>query len=53
MTDGEEVDDVISEFPFQEETGESGETYSCDICDQEFDTKRGRNIHRGQAHRSE
>lgn len=53
MADSEDVDDVVSEFPFQEESGESEEVYLCDVCKQGFDTKRGRNIHRGQAHDSE
>lgn len=53
MSEGEAADDVVSEFPFQGESSESDETYLCDVCEQEFDTERGRNIHRGQAHRSE
>jgi hypothetical protein len=52
MADSEDADDIIAEFPFQD-TPESDETYRCAVCDQEFDTERGRNIHRGQAHSSE
>lgn len=53
MADSEDVEDVVSEFPFQKDSEEPDESYFCNICDQEFDTKRGRNIHRGQAHPSE
>ncbi len=53
MANREEVNDVISDFPFQEESEDTEEIYVCEVCKQEFDTQRGRNIHRGQAHRSE
>jgi hypothetical protein len=53
MSEGEAADDVVSEFPFRGESSESDETYLCDVCEQAFDTERGRNIHRGQTHRSE
>lgn len=52
MADSKDAEDVVSEFPFQG-SDEPRETYRCDICDREFDTERGLNIHRGQAHRSE
>ncbi|WP_436934138.1 hypothetical protein [Halovenus marina] len=53
MADSEDADDIVADFPFQEDAPEPDETYRCEVCDQEFDTERGRNIHRGQAHSPE
>ncbi|WP_276272365.1 hypothetical protein [Haloarcula litorea] len=42
-------DEVVSEFPFSA-GDESDERFVCEECGEEFETKRGRNIHAGQVH---
>lgn len=42
---------VIDEFPYKEKNGSSPkEVFICEICGKKFSTKRGKNIHKGQAH---
>jgi len=51
MAENRDSDDVISSYPFSEsDSSESDEPFVCPDCDEEFSTKRGLNIHRGQQH---
>ncbi len=51
MAEKRDSDDVISSYPFSGTDGEeSDEPFVCPDCNEEFSTKRGLNIHRGQQH---
>jgi transcription initiation factor IIE alpha subunit len=46
---GADSEEVIEDFPFNQK--EAVETsFGCEFCGREFTTRRGRNIHQGQAH---
>jgi len=49
----QESDDVIADYPFT--SGDSGgdESFTCEVCGENFETERGKNIHAGQAHPEE
>lgn len=54
MSEKDDPNKVISSYPFSEEETRNDENiFSCPDCQEEFDTKRGLNIHQGQQHTGE
>lgn len=49
------LDDAPAEDEDQgdEDDGREGRPYGCDLCPRSFDTERGRDTHRRQAHRED
>ena len=50
MTEQDDFEDLVDEYPFQEDTKSEEEKYTCSECGEKFRTERGLNIHQGQRH---
>ncbi|MGB9964127.1 hypothetical protein [Halobacterium sp. CBA1126] len=50
MAEKRDSDEVVSSYPFASDDADAGESFVCEDCEREFDSRRGLNIHRGQQH---
>lgn len=50
MSERRDADDVVAEYPFEDDGDADDDRFPCPDCDRTFSTERGLNIHRGQRH---